>query len=98
MDYINEIFEKGADDLQKLLGTILCKNYCLKVFSDDKYFPQYVSEPVDYWLNVCDRARTDVEMIEVIFSTRARKRSKENYNGKNGIIVASHVAADSNQK
>ena len=62
LDYINEIFEKGADDLQKLLGTILCKIFCLKVFSDDEYFPQYVSEPVDYWLNVCDRARTDVEM------------------------------------
>ena len=32
------------------------------MISDDKYFPQYVSEPVDDWLNTCDRIRTDVEM------------------------------------
>ena len=35
---------------------------------------------------------------KVIFSTCAKKRSKENYDGKNGIIAASHVAADFNQK
>ena len=32
------------------------------IFSDDQYFPDYVSMPVDYWLHVCDRFRTDVEM------------------------------------
>ena len=34
---------------------------------DDKYFPQYVSEPVNYWLNSCDRARTEVEMYSESF-------------------------------
>ena len=34
----------------------------MNLFSDNKYFPLYVSEPVEDWLNECDRARTDVEM------------------------------------
>ena len=32
------------------------------MFSDDNYFPQYVLLPVDFWLNVCHRARVDVDM------------------------------------
>ena len=26
------------------------------------YFPQYVSGPVDYWLNTCERVQTNVDM------------------------------------
>ena len=61
--YINEIFQKGADDLKKILGTIFqVYRFRSKKFLDDEYFPQYVSEPVEYWLSGCDRARNDVEM------------------------------------
>ena len=32
------------------------------LFSDDKYFPYYILNPVDNWLNACERARAEVEM------------------------------------
>ena len=35
---------------------------------------------------------------KVIFSTCARKQSKENSNGKNGVIAAYHVVADTRHK
>ena len=64
LEYINEIFRKGADDLKEILGIIAqAPSFKAKqIFSDDEYFPQYVSEPVDYWLSSCARARNDVEM------------------------------------
>lgn len=70
LDYINDIFPKGSDDLKQLLGIVSDSPYLMfyiKIFSDDKYFPQYVSDPVDYWLNTCERALTNVEMYSENF-------------------------------
>ena len=53
IDYIDEIFKKGAEDLKQIL--------------DAEYFPEYVTKPVDHWLHVCDRSRTDVEMYSDSF-------------------------------
>ena len=37
------------------------------LFSDETYFPKYVTWPVDYWLHACDRLRIDVEMYSYNF-------------------------------
>ena len=77
------------------------------MISDDKYFPQYVSEPVDDWLNTCDRIRTDVEMYSdnflqtfenSDFFTTCKKQSQANLNGKSGVIAVFHVVRDHKQK
>ena len=47
------------------------ENACL----DDEFFPQYVTEPVDYWLDACDRARSDVEMYSEDFLQQFEKSS-----------------------
>merc|ERR1712131_330358 len=48
LEYIIEIFQKGRHDLQELLDRFL--------------FPQHVLEPVRYWLNICHRGQSDVDM------------------------------------
>ena len=64
LDYIDEIFKKGADNLTQILGIFIlfCVKFSFNKSLDDEYFPQYVVMPVDYWFHVCDRFGHDIEM------------------------------------
>ena len=79
LNYIDEIFPKGHQDLKSLLGKIYKFLSCNKtdwhtINSDDALFPEYVIEPVEYWFDACERCRLDeIEIYTDDFLTTFEK-------------------------